>query len=42
MQHVAERSWFDLDFTRVDPELWNYASSLSAPQIGAGSQIPTP
>lgn len=42
MQHVAERSRFDLDFTRVDPELWNYASSLSAPQIGGGEPDPDP
>lgn len=42
MQHVAEQSSFDLDFTRVDPELWNYASSLSAPLFGVGEPNPEP
>lgn len=42
MQHVAEQSRFDLDFARVDPELWNYASSMSAPLFGVGEPNPEP
>lgn len=35
MAHVAERSRFALDFSRVSPEVWNQASALSGPDLGA-------
>ena len=40
MEHVAERSRFTLDFTRVTPEQWNQASMLSRPDLLAYEPVP--
>ena len=40
MEHVAERSSFTLDFARVAPPVWNNASMLSGPDLGAYEPVP--
>ncbi len=40
MEHVAERSRFTLDFSRVTPEQWNQASMLSRPDLLAYEPVP--
>lgn len=40
MEHVAERSRFTLDFSRVTPEQWNQASMLSRPDLLAYDPVP--
>lgn len=40
MEHVAEQSRFTLDFARVTPEVWNNASMLSGPDLGAYEPVP--
>lgn len=33
MEHVAELSGFELDYSRVEPDAWNLASDLSRPDL---------
>jgi cell filamentation protein len=33
MQHVAERSRYTFDYSRVTPEVWNQGSALSGPDL---------
>lgn len=40
MEHVAERSRFTLDFSRVTPEQWNQASMLSRPDLHVYEPVP--
>lgn len=40
MAHVAERSRFVLDYSRVSPEQWNQASMLSRPDMLAYEPVP--
>ncbi|RAX21790.1 cell filamentation protein Fic [Actinomyces sp. Z5] len=40
MEHVAELSRFTLDFSRVNPEVWNQASMLSGPDLGRYEPVP--
>lgn len=40
MEHVAERSRFTLDYSRVTPLEWNNASMLSAPDLGTYAPVP--
>ncbi|WP_199176320.1 Fic family protein [Actinomyces qiguomingii] len=40
MKHVAERSRFTLDFSRVSPEVWNQANMLSGPDLGRYEPVP--
>jgi cell filamentation protein len=40
MEHVAERSTFTLEFSRVSPAAWNQASMLSAPDLGTYEPVP--
>lgn len=40
MEHVAQQSRFTFDFSRVSPEVWNQASMLSRPDLGAYEPVP--
>ena len=42
MQHVAEQSRFQFDFTQIDPRLWNHASALSVPVSPSFEPNPRP
>ncbi|MDR0958922.1 MAG: Fic family protein [Propionibacteriaceae bacterium] len=41
MDHVADMSRFMLDFSRINPWLWNGASALGCPEIGSYEVDPT-
>ena len=40
MDHVAQNSKFDLDYSRVSPKDWNMASMLSGPDLGKYEVVP--
>lgn len=40
MEHVAERSRFTLDYSRVAPDAWNEASKLSGPDLFSYEPVP--
>lgn len=42
MEHIVEQTPYTLDFSRIDPDLWNTASELSRPQPGREWIDPTP
>lgn len=42
MQHVAELSQFRLDFGRIAPDAWNFASAMSHPQLVGEPPNPQP
>ncbi|WP_104135155.1 Fic family protein [Cryobacterium sp. Y62] len=40
MEHVADRSQFSIDYTRVAPDRWNEASKYSGPNLGEYRPVP--
>ena len=39
MEHVAERSPFTLDYSLIEPRVWNMAASLSAPDLHSSEPV---